>query len=313
MKPVILLFPGQGSQTVGMGLALADAFPEAKAVFDTADAALDGGITSVIRTGPQETLTVSSNAQPAITTVNLAVLAVLRARGIAPVAAAGHSLGEYSACACAGVFDTATAVRLTRKRGQLMQECAIAHPGAMVAVMGLAPEAIDTACAEAAKETGLVASVANYNNAEQIVITGDAVAVRKAAERCTAAGAKRCVDLPVAGAFHSALMKDAENGFKPVLDATTFANPAIPVYANIDASEKTAAAAVKDALVRQICGSVRWMQTIAALRARFPEAAFVECGPGKVLRGLMRRLDKDAVALNVEDTASLDATLAALA
>lgn len=313
MKDAIFLFPGQGSQTVGMGQELLAAYPEAQAVLNAADAALEKPISPVIVNGPMETLTQSPNAQPAITAINLAILAILHAKGIRPVATAGHSLGEYSAYAAAGVFDASTAVRLTRARGTLMQACADAHPGSMVAVMGLDPEAIDTICEKITAESGLSVSVANYNNAEQIVITGETAAVEQASQACQDAGAKRCVSLPVSGPWHSMLMKDAEVAFSAVLQDTIMTDPTCPVFANIDASEKKNVAEVKDALTRQICGSVRWMQTMAVMRQRWPEAVFVEVGPGKVLRGLMRRIDKNAVCVNIEDVSSLESALGALA
>ena len=310
MKKIILLFPGQGSQKVGMGKDVCDSMPEARQVFDTFDSSIDIKISQLCFEGPETDLTLTPNTQPAITAVNLALLAGLAKAGVKPVAAAGHSLGEYSAYAAAGVFDTAAAAKLTRMRGTLMQACADLRPGAMSAILGLALDAVDAACAAASAETGKVVAAANYNSPEQVVITGEKEAVARASALCSEKGAKKVVELKVSGAWHCKLLQDAQDQFAAKLDSFSFANPAFPVYANVDAQAKKSAAEVKDALVRQITSPVRWTQLIQAMRADFPDAEFVECGPGKVLRGLFMGLDRNAVCHNVEDAKSLAETLA---
>lgn len=312
MTEAIFLFPGQGGQRVGMGRDLVTAHPAAKAVFDAADAALDAPITPVIFEGPEEALTRTPNAQPAVTAVNLAILAVLREKGVSPIAAAGHSLGELSADCAAGVFDFETALRLTRRRGELMQACADASPGSMVAVIGLPMETVEALCRTEAEQSGGAVQVANFNSPEQVVITGAAAPVARVAEAAEGAGAKRTVALKVSGPWHSPLMAEAQARFAEVLAETEFAAPRLPVYANVDAKRLESAAAVREALTRQVTGAVRWTQLILQLRTDFPDAPFVECGPGRVLKGLLRRIDRGATCHAVECSKSLAATVEAL-
>ncbi|MBN1256784.1 MAG: ACP S-malonyltransferase, partial [Planctomycetes bacterium] len=212
MKKAILLFPGQGSQSVGMGLDLAQNFPVAKAVFETADQVLGLAISEICFNGPDRELVLTHNAQPAVTAVSLAMLAVLKEAGITPLAVAGHSLGEYSADQAAGVFDVDTAIRLTRRRGELMQECADECGGTMLAVIGLEMDKVETICQEVAADTGGVINVANFNSPLQVVITGEKAPIAIAAQQAEAAGAKRTVELKVSGPWHSALLEKARLG-----------------------------------------------------------------------------------------------------
>lgn len=312
MKKVVLLFPGQGSQSVGMGKSLFDQSAAAKQVFQAADAAIGIKITDLCFLGPEDQIMLTHNSQPAVTTVNLAVLAALKEKGIQPAATAGHSLGEYSALCAAGVFDVVTAVRLTRKRGELMQACADKNPGSMAAVIGLDMDIVAAICEETSQATGESVSIANYNSPQQVVITGKTAAVAAASAKIKEKGAKRVIELKVSGPWHSALLQDAQTAFAAVLAGESFGDPRIPTYANIDGTRKTTAADVKDALVRQVTGSVRWTQEFRALRADFPDAVYIECGPGKVLSGLVKAIDKDAVCYNISCADSLAATLAQL-
>lgn len=312
MAECIFLFPGQGSQSVGMGKELCEAFPAAKQVFDEADEALGMSVSGLCFDGPEDELAITRNTQPAVTTVDLAVHAVLRENGVFPVAVAGHSLGEYAACVAAGVFPVAEAVRLTQIRGRLMQECADEHPGAMVAVIGLDADAVEATCAAVADQSGGVVSVANFNSPTQVVITGEAAPVAEAANRLTEAGAKRCVELPVSGAWHCDLLVPAQEAFAEVLADVAFSDPVLPFFADVDGKRKTSGTEVHRGLVEQITGSVLWTDIIRAMRAERPEAVFVECGPGKVLRGLLRQIDRDAICLNADGPESVEKVLAEL-
>jgi [acyl-carrier-protein] S-malonyltransferase len=309
MTKAIVLFPGQGSQSVGMGKALAEAVPAAKAVFEAADEAAGAPISALCFEGPEDELTLSHNAQPAVTAVNLAVWAALRERGVEPVAVAGHSLGEYAADAAAGVFDAADAVRLTRRRGELMQICADTHPGGMSAIIGLAMEDVARVCDEAHREAGVVVSVANYNSPTQVVITGEGAALTLAEEKAAAAGASRTVRLNVSGPWHSELMAEAAVEFGQVLDEAPMQNARVPVCTNVDATSRTEAPEIRDALKRQVTNPVRWVQSIETLQGLHPQTPFIECGPGRVLKGILRGIDRKATCVNVEDPKSLDAAM----
>jgi len=294
--PLALLFPGQGSQYVGMGKDLCDAFPEAKRVFDEADAALGYPISKICFEGPEEELKRTANTQPAILTHSIAALRVLEARRpdrvAGAIAAAGHSLGEYSAGVAAGAYAFADAVRVVHERGQFMQEAVPEGVGAMTAVLGLAPDAVSRACADAEVDTGKIVSPANFNSPEQTVIAGHAEAVARASELCRERGAKKAVPLPVSAPFHCALMEPAADRLRPVLDALAVADPRIPIVTNVDAAEAVKADEVRIALARQVAAPVRWVESIERMAAMGATEA-VEIGPGGVLAGLVRRIRKE--------------------
>jgi [acyl-carrier-protein] S-malonyltransferase len=311
-KKIAFLFPGQGSQAVGMGRDLAEHFPIAAQTFAEADEALGFSLSRLCFEGPEEDLKLTENTQPAILTVSVAAWRVLAEKGIEPSLAAGHSLGEWSAHVAAGTISFADAVRSVKARGRAMQLAVPAGQGAMAAVLSLDPAQVAEACAEAAAETGLTVQAANFNSPAQTVISGSAAAVEKAAELCKAKGARRAVMLPVSAPFHCALMQPAQEEVARVLAALTLCDPRIPVAANVTGGLVNTAAAVTDALTRQVTGAVRWVDCMKALQSAGAEL-FVEVGPGKVLCGLARQIDKAAVTLNVEDSASLEATLTALA
>ena len=288
------LFPGQGSQFAGMGRDLVEAFPEAKRVYERADAALAPlglSISKISFEGSDEDLKQTAVTQPAIVTHAVAVFEVLRARGVMPSVAAGHSLGEYAALVAAGALTLEDAVVLVRRRGLFMQEAVPAGQGAMAAVIGLAPEVVSAACSEAASATGEVCSAANFNSPEQTVIAGSAAGVAKAGEILKAQGAKRVLPLPVSAPFHCALMKPAEEMLAPFLAAATFSPLSIPVVTNVDARETTDPEVARESLRRQICSPVRWVESVRRLAALAPSA--VESGPGTVLQGLAKRIVKE--------------------
>jgi [acyl-carrier-protein] S-malonyltransferase len=287
---IAFVFPGQGSQTVGMGRALADTYPEARAAFDEAEAALPG-LTQVIFEGPEDELVLTRNAQPAILTVSIAAQRVLAARGIEPAFVAGHSLGEYSANVTAGTLAFADAVRVVRKRGQYMQEAVPVGAGAMAAILGLDGDTVARACEEAAQ--GEVVSPANINGAGQVVIAGATAAVQRAGERAKALGARRVIPLAVSAPFHCALLKPAEQRLEPDLRALPVKDPQVPIVANVDAEPKRSAASAIDALVRQVSAPVRWEQVVRRLASE-GVTNYVEVGPGTVLSGLVRKIHKDA-------------------
>lgn len=298
------LFPGQGSQVPGMGRDLVERFPEAREVFARSDAALaDHGLqlSRACFEGTEEDLKQTAVTQPAILTHSLAVFEVLRARGISPSVVAGHSLGEYSALVAAGSLTLEEAVVLVRRRGTFMQQAVPAGRGAMAAVIGLDGHAVVRECARASEETGEICSPANFNSPEQTVVAGTAAAVARATELVKAAGAKRVLPLPVSAPFHCVLMKSAEERLSPFLDAAPFRDLSIPVVTNVDASPVTGGAAAREALRRQVCSPVRWVETVGLLSSE--AASAVECGPGTVLAGLSRRIARD---WPVEATASAD-------
>jgi [acyl-carrier-protein] S-malonyltransferase len=309
MGHIAFVFPGQGSQAVGMGKALAEAFPEARAVFEAADDALGEKLSSLCFEGPEEALKLTANTQPAILTVSVAVDAVLRKRGLQPAFVAGHSLGEYSALVSAGALSLHDAVRAVRARGTFMQEAVPAGVGAMAAVLGLEPEKVKAACDAAAE--GQVVSPANYNSPEQTVIAGDAAAVARAEVKLKEAGAKRVVPLPVSAPFHCALMEPVKPRLGEVLGRAALSAPSVPVVANVDAKANAEAARVVPLLLEQVSAPVRWIECVQELK-RLGVTRFVEAGPGKVLCGLGKRIDRELEFFNVEDPASLKKTLAAL-
>jgi [acyl-carrier-protein] S-malonyltransferase len=294
----VVMCPGQGAQKVGMGRDLADRFPAARAVFAAVDDALGVPLSRIMWDGPEEELTLTHNAQPAILAHSAAVLAVIGDALGRPAAAAGHSLGEYSAHVAAGSLRATAAARLVRRRGELMYEAGLERPGAMAAVLGLETALVEAACREASSDHG-VAVPANLNTPEQTVISGDPEAVARAGEGCRARGAKRVVPLKVSGAFHSPLMEPAVPGLRAALAGAGFADPGCPVVANATAEPVTTAAEAVRTLAEQLTAPVRWVECMRRAAALAPGAAFVEVGPGNVLAGLLKRIVPDARAVTV--------------
>jgi len=306
------LFPGQGSQTVGMCRELAERFPIARETFAEADEAVGFSLSKLCFEGPEEDLKLTENTQPAILTVSIATLRVLALHGIEPALAAGHSLGEWSAHVAAGTLAFADAVRSVKARGKAMQLAVPAGQGGMAAILSLSPEQIAEACAEAAQETGLIVSAANFNSPAQTVISGALAAVEKAAELAKSKGARRAVMLPVSAPFHCALMQPAQEEVARVLAALPLADPRIPVAANITGGLVSTAAEVRDVLTRQVTGTVNWIECMKSLIAAGADT-FIEMAPGKVLCGLLKQIDAaQKPGNNVEDAASLEKTLSEL-
>ena len=295
-----------------MGRELADRFPVAAATFAEADEALGFPISKLIFEGPEEDLRLTENTQPALLTTSVAALRVLQQQGINPALTAGHSLGEWTAHVAAGTLSFADAVRSVKARGRAMQLAVPAGEGAMAAILALAADQVAEACAEAAAETGLIVAAANINSPGQTVISGATASVDRAIALAKARGARRAVLLPVSAPFHCALMMPAQEEVARVLAKLSLADPRIPVAANVTGSLIETAAAARDALTRQVTGAVRWVDCMQALIAAGAET-FIEVGPGKVLCGLLRQIDPAQKALNVEDGASLEKTLAELA
>ena len=295
-----------------MGKALVDAFPEARATFDEADAAFAAAgahgtsLSGLCFAGPEDQLTLTEHTQPAILTMSVAAARVLAAHGVEPAFVAGHSLGEYSANVVAGTFGFADAVGIVRRRGRYMQEAVPVGTGAMAAVLGLDEAGVRRACDEAAQ--GEVVSSANINSADQIVIAGGAAAVKRASERAKALGAKRVVPLPVSAPFHCALMTPAEARLEPELRALSVRDPRVPIVANVDAQPKTLGEAAIDALVRQVSAPVLWAAVVNRL-ASIGVTTYVEVGPGKVLGGLVKKIQKGAHVFSFSEPADLDSLL----
>ena len=308
MGRTAFVFPGQGSQLAGMGRDLAAAYPEARAVFERADAALGESLSRLCFEGPDDQLRLTANTQPAILTASLAAFAVLAARGARCDGVAGHSLGEYSAVGAAGGLGVEDLVRAVRRRGQLMQEAVPVGLGAMSAVLGPGRDLVEACCREASAG-GEVVVAANFNAPEQTVIAGHAGAVARAGELLAARGAKRVVPLPVSAPFHSSLMAPARHGLEPVLAALPFADLVTPLYNNVDAAPVTAGAAVRDGLVRQVDAPVRWVELVARMAADGFDT-FVEIGPGSVLSGLVRRIARAAATVQVGTPEQVEAYVA---
>lgn len=289
---VVLLFPGQGSQKPGMGKDLAGAFPAAADVFRQADEALGESLSSLCFDGPADTLTLTHNAQPALLAHGAAAWAVVRDT-LAPHvrAAAGHSLGEFTALHAVGALDLVSAVRLVRQRGALMYEAGLARPGAMAAILGDTTRSVDDICADASRaaDGGLVVP-ANYNSPGQVVISGEVAGVERAMELAKDAGARRAIRLPVSGAFHSPLMAPASASFAHALEGTAMTDPSHPVYANVTAEPVSKAAIARELLVEQLTAPVRWTQLIERIARDLPGALYVELGPGTVLAGLVKKI-----------------------
>jgi [acyl-carrier-protein] S-malonyltransferase len=310
---IAFTFPGQGSQSVGMGKELAEAFPEARRVFEEVDEALGEKLSSVIWEGPDDVLTLTANAQPALMAVSLAAFRALEARGFslkAKVAyVAGHSLGEYSALAAAGTFSIADTARLLRTRGNAMQQAVPVGEGAMAAIIGLEQAGVEAACAEAARDS--VCQVANDNGGGQLVISGAKQAVELAAKLCTDKGAKRAIMLTVSAPFHSALMKPAADAMQVALAKVMKSAPAVPVVANVSVKPISDPDEIAARLVDQVTGRVRWRETVEWFAGNGVTTLY-EIGAGRVLSGLARRINRDVATATVGGPAEVEAALAAL-
>jgi [acyl-carrier-protein] S-malonyltransferase len=306
MGKLAFLFPGQASQYPGMGRDLAEAFAESRQVFDEADAALGFSLSKLCFDGSEDTLKQTENTQPAILTVSIAAYRAMEKRGIVPDFAAGHSMGEYSALVAAGTLEFPAAVKLVRERGRYMQEAVPAGEGAMAAILGLAPAEVADICKKAAGKE--IVWPANLNSPEQTVISGHAAAVKRAVEIASQSGAKRAVILPVSAPFHCELMAPAQKRLEPDLRAAAFAPLRFPVITNVDAEAITSGEEARDALIRQVTQPVRWFDSIREM-IEAGVTIFVEVGPGKVLSGLLRQIDRSVHSFNLEDAKSLQSTM----
>lgn len=306
MSKLAFLFPGQASQYPGMGRDLASNFPDCKSVFDEADSALGFPLSHLCFEGSEDELKLTANTQPSILTVSVAAWRAIQSKGITPDYAAGHSLGEYSALVAAGAIDFASAVKIARKRGQYMQEAVPASEGAMAAILGLSPTDVADVCKKASQ--GEVVSPANLNSPEQTVVSGHAAAVKRAVEIASQSGAKRAVILPVSAPFHCSLMQPAQQRLESDLRAAKFSPLKFPVITNVDAEAETSGDEARESLIRQVTMPVRWLDSIREMIDQ-GVTIFVEVGPGKVLTGLLRQIDRSVRVFNVEDAASVAATV----
>jgi len=304
------MFPGQASQYPGMGKELAEKYPAARAVFEEADNALGFSISKMCFEGNEDELKLTANTQPAILTVSVAAYRVVAEKGLAPDYVAGHSLGEYSALVAVGALNFSDAVRLVRKRGQYMQDAVPAGLGGMAAIMGISPAVVQDACKRAAM--GEICTPANLNSPEQTVISGHASAVKRAVEIASQLGAKRSMMLAVSAPFHSALMMPAQEKLEKDLRATSFNDLQVPLVTNVDADTIRKGDEAREALVRQVTMPVRWQESMRLLLDEGVNT-FLEVGPGKVLTGLMRQIERSVASLNVEDEKSLQATVEKIA
>ena len=306
---VALLFPGQGSQSVGMGKELYEKYPLARQTFDEADEVLGYKLSQLCFEGPEDQLRLTEITQPAILTVSIAALRVLEVRMSKPCYVAGHSLGEYSAHVAAGTMSFADAVRTVRNRGKYMQEAVPVGVGTMAAILGMDLDNVTAVCADASQ--GEICQPANINSSEQIVISGNTAAVERAIKLAEERGAKKAKLLPVSAPFHCPLMKPAQDRLEADLNKLRLQKPAYPVVCNVEASFVTDELCAHDTLVKQVTGSVKWDQCVRLLIASGAQT-FIEVGPGKVLWGLMRQIDRSKTSLNVSDEASLTKTLESL-
>jgi [acyl-carrier-protein] S-malonyltransferase len=307
---IAFLFPGQGSQAVGMGKELAEKYPVARQTFEEADDALGYKISQLCFEGPEDQLRLTEITQPTILTASIAAWRVLDEKGVKPALVAGHSLGEYSAHVAAGTIAFADAVRTVRNRGKYMQEAVPVGAGGMAAILGMDFEKVKAICMEAAQ--GEICAPANINSPEQIAISGHASAVERARKLAQEQKAKKAVALSVSAPFHSSLMKSAQDRLAQDLNDIQFHDAKVPVICNVDAAEVQTASASKDALIRQVTGAVRWVDCMKLMISK-NISAYVEIGPGKVLCGLMRQIDRSKTCMNVGDEASLQKALEQLA
>lgn len=303
------IFPGQGSQSVGMGVSLAEQFPEARALFNQASERLGWDLFQVCQTGSEDRLRQTDIAQPALYVTGCAAAAVLASKGLQAHAVAGHSIGEYAALATAGVFDFAAGLDLVKERGRLMAEVGQTRPGAMAAILGLTPDQARDLC-QKASSAGVVVAV-NFNSPEQVVIAGEKAGVEEAGKLAPTVGAKRVIPLNVSGAFHSPLMADAAATMKAVIEKVSFRDAAMPVVMNVDGQARQTAATIKEALSRQLASAVEWVKSVEALKG-LGITVFVECGSGKVLSGLLRRIDKQLQSYSTESAEALNQGIEAL-
>ena len=303
MGKLAILFPGQGSQAVGMGKELYESFDIARSIIDRADDALPVDLKKLIFEGPEDELTKTINVQPAITAVSIATYAILKEKGVTPEIVAGHSLGEYAALYAAGALSLEDTLKLVRRRGELMHEAACANPGSMLAIVGLSLDDVSAICDEARE--GGVLNIANINSSEQIIISGEKARVEKASSIAEGKEARKVVFLNVSGSWHCDLMKTAEEGMAEMLSATEVRAPEIPVIANVTGDYERGADEVRENLVRQICNPVQWARSMERMVGDGVTDA-VEAGPGKVLRGLMRKIDRDVKTVSVGDIKTLD-------
>lgn len=306
-KKIAFLFPGQGAQKVGMGKDFIDNYKKAKEIKEIADKELDFDLSSIYVNGPKEDLDHTTNTQPAIFTVSMMADKLLRSEGIEPVMTAGHSLGEYSALTSAGVFEFEDAVKLVRKRGEFMNNALPAGKGGMAAIIKLAPEKIEEIC----QKVDGVCEIANYNSPLQIVISGEKNAIKDAVELAKDAGALKAIELDVSGPFHSSLMKDARDKLAAEINNLNLNNPNMPIVTNVSANFADNLDEIKEQLLAQLTSSVRWEESMKTMIDAGVDV-FVEVGPGTILKGLMKRIDRSADVYNVSDKESLEKTLTEL-